>query len=77
MTEENDGFNPQITNNGDVGEQKIAAKIVEGDEVQGDKDESQGKTEIAGDMHGNIENTNTRVEGSVNEAVQHVEGIDG
>ena len=53
-----------VTNQGDVGEQNLANKIqkgtvIEGD-VAGDVVEQQNKTEIAGDMHGDIHQTNVK-----------------
>ena len=69
---------PQFNATSESGPISQGMKVVQGDEVQGDKnvDESQGKTEIDGDMLGNIENTNTRVEGDLSEAVEYVDNLE-
>ena len=54
---EGNTFN-QTNEAGSMGTQGQQGDAVAGDKIDGDVDKSQGKTEIAGDMSGNIENTN-------------------
>jgi len=54
---EGNTFN-QTNEAGSMGTQGQQGDAVAGDKIDGDVDKSQGKTEIAGDMTGNIENTN-------------------
>ena len=71
MTEENTGFNPQITNNAEVGEQNIAGKIVKGDEVQGHKGNVVDTG--GGSIEGDVDQTYNE---AANEVVEYVDNLE-
>ena len=72
---EGNTFN-QTNEAGSMGTQGQQGDAVAGDKIDGDVDKSQGKTEIAGDMTGNIENTNIQGGQTVNEAVEYVDNLE-
>ena len=72
---EGNTFN-QTNEAGSMGTQGQQGDAVAGDKIDGDVDKSQGKTEIAGDMSGNIENTNIQGGQTINEAVEYVDNLE-